>query len=72
MNPHAFRHTPLKRTCLPFHHPSETRKLNEESRKARTKPLSNALLLLLVLLLVIVLVLEAVSKRSERQARNLH
>ncbi len=23
LNPHAFRHTPLKRTCLPFHHPSE-------------------------------------------------
>src|SRR5207248_8851409 len=22
LNPHAFRHTPLKRTCLPFHHPS--------------------------------------------------
>ena len=22
MNPHAFRHTHLKRTCLPFHHPS--------------------------------------------------
>src|SRR6187549_665882 len=23
LNPHALRHTPLKRTCLPFHHPSE-------------------------------------------------
>ena len=22
LNPHALRHTPLKRTCLPFHHPS--------------------------------------------------
>lgn len=22
LNPHAFRHTPLKRTCLPFHHSS--------------------------------------------------
>ncbi len=22
LNPHAFRHAPLKRTCLPFHHPS--------------------------------------------------
>jgi hypothetical protein len=22
LNPYAFRHTPLKRTCLPFHHPS--------------------------------------------------
>ena len=30
LNPHALRHTPLKRTCLPFHHPSnwlETKKL---------------------------------------------
>src|SRR4029077_5704061 len=26
LNPHAFRHTPLKRTCLPFHHPSVERK----------------------------------------------
>jgi hypothetical protein len=26
LNPHAFRHTPLKRTCLPFHHPSESGK----------------------------------------------
>ena len=25
MNPHALRHTPLKRTCLPFHHPSRCR-----------------------------------------------
>ena len=25
LNPHAFRHTPLKRTCLPFHHPSVER-----------------------------------------------
>src|SRR5438132_13554981 len=25
LNPHAFRHTPLKRTCLPFHHPSFVR-----------------------------------------------
>src|SRR5207253_3487232 len=23
LNPHALRHTPLKRTCLPFHHPSD-------------------------------------------------
>src|SRR5438270_8710195 len=23
LNPHVFRHTPLKRTCLPFHHPSD-------------------------------------------------
>jgi hypothetical protein len=22
LNPHALRHAPLKRTCLPFHHPS--------------------------------------------------
>ena len=22
LNPHGLRHTPLKRTCLPFHHPS--------------------------------------------------
>src|SRR6187549_3345579 len=35
LNPHALRHTPLKRTCLPFHHPSERRKFNEERRKAR-------------------------------------
>ena len=26
LNPHAFRHTPLKRTCLPFHHPSVEKK----------------------------------------------
>src|SRR5215208_1443150 len=25
LNPQAFRHTPLKRTCLPFHHPSVER-----------------------------------------------
>src|SRR5689334_23050734 len=25
LNPHALRHTPLKRTCLPFHHPSGIR-----------------------------------------------
>ena len=29
LNPHALRHTPLKRTCLPFHHPSVGR-LNGE------------------------------------------
>ena len=23
MNPHVFRHMPLKHACLPFHHPSE-------------------------------------------------
>src|SRR6202790_1061250 len=28
LNPHAFRHTPLKRTCLPFHHPSEQEERN--------------------------------------------
>ena len=26
-NPHALRHAPLKRTCLPFHHPSEGREI---------------------------------------------
>ena len=26
LNPHALRHTPLKRTCLPFHHPSKAGK----------------------------------------------
>jgi hypothetical protein len=35
LNPHAFRHTPLKRTCLPFHHPSKSGKFNQEKRKAR-------------------------------------
>src|SRR5580700_7816961 len=28
LNPHAFRHTPLKRTCLPFHHPSDSKERN--------------------------------------------
>jgi hypothetical protein len=28
LNPHALRHTPLKRTCLPFHHPSDTKEGN--------------------------------------------
>ena len=28
LNPHALRHTPLKRTCLPFHHPSDTEEGN--------------------------------------------
>jgi hypothetical protein len=28
LNPHAFRHTPLKRTCLPFHHPSDSEERN--------------------------------------------
>ena len=47
LNPHAFRHTPLKRTCLPFHHPSGFWKLEDgkweiESRKrfCRAKVLS--------------------------------
>ena len=35
LNPHALRHTPLKRTCLPFHHPSDPAKFNQERRKAR-------------------------------------
>ena len=26
LNPHALRHAPLKRTCLPFHHPSKSDK----------------------------------------------
>ena len=39
LNPHAFRHTPLKRTCLPFHHPSESGKesLPLRDRRAREK-----------------------------------
>jgi hypothetical protein len=28
LNPHALRHTPLKRTCLPFHHPSDAEEGN--------------------------------------------
>jgi hypothetical protein len=28
LNPHALRHTPLKRTCLPFHHPSDSEERN--------------------------------------------
>ena len=28
LNPHALRHTPLKRTCLPFHHPSDSKERN--------------------------------------------
>jgi len=28
LNPHALRHTPLKRTCLPFHHPSDAEERN--------------------------------------------
>ena len=28
LNPHALRHTPLKRTCLPFHHPSDPEERN--------------------------------------------
>ena len=39
LNPHAFRHTPLKRTCLPFHHPSESGKRKfaaaESARKGK-------------------------------------
>ncbi len=39
MNPHALRHTPLKRTCLPFHHPSvvESEGLNLQRRKLSGK-----------------------------------
>jgi hypothetical protein len=39
LNPHAFRHTPLKRTCLPFHHPSASGKgsLPLRDRRARQK-----------------------------------
>src|SRR5712692_8681935 len=37
LNPHAFRHTPLKRTCLPFHHPSASANFNQERRKARSQ-----------------------------------
>src|SRR5438093_3625389 len=37
LNPHALRHTPLKRTCLPFHHPSASAKFNQEGRKARSQ-----------------------------------
>ena len=33
LNPHALRHTPLKRTCLPFHHPS----VGEANRDGRSK-----------------------------------
>jgi hypothetical protein len=32
LNPHALRHTPLKRTCLPFHHPSGTKPKMEDGR----------------------------------------
>lgn len=35
-NPHALRHAPLKRTCLPFHHPSF---LTKEGRE--NEPLAN-------------------------------
>src|SRR5438445_7631356 len=31
LNPHAFRHTPLKRTCLPFHHPSVCARANSSA-----------------------------------------
>ena len=31
LNPHALRHTPLKRTCLPFHHPSKVSESKEKS-----------------------------------------
>src|SRR5205814_6882291 len=38
LNPHAFRHTPLKRTCLPFHHPSFVR---ERQTFRRRQPLAS-------------------------------
>jgi hypothetical protein len=45
LNPHALRHTPLKRTCLPFHHPS-TWRVNGKSlmwpRKSCLPPLKCA------------------------------
>src|ERR1700682_6751806 len=35
LNPHAFRHTPLKRTCLPFHHPSPECSMQREMSRRR-------------------------------------
>ncbi len=32
LNPHALRHTPLKRTCLPFHHPSRVSGISTRRR----------------------------------------
>ena len=35
LNPHAFRHTPLKRTCLPFHHPSGAGKIESGTQESK-------------------------------------
>src|SRR4051812_18392070 len=37
LNPHAFRHTPLKRTCLPFHHPSRRKITLKRTRRPATR-----------------------------------
>src|SRR5438874_12352635 len=37
LNPHAFRHTPLKRTCLPFHHPSVVWKIEDGRWEMRSR-----------------------------------
>ena len=60
MNPHALRHTPLKRTCLPFHHPSVWR-VNGKSPMVPRKFLVCQAGLSLMLLLVIV-----IEKRQDR------
>jgi hypothetical protein len=50
LNPHALRHTPLKRTCLPFHHPS-ARVQNLESGKQESKKPDRLPKLVLVLVI---------------------
>ena len=59
LNPHAFRHTPLKRTCLPFHHPSK-RNRDWRSVNVRWHPICRKgfVSLALVLTLVIVVVID--------------
>jgi hypothetical protein len=53
LNPHAFRHTPLKRTCLPFHHPSRVRK-NEAGTQESKKGILFILMSLLMILLELI------------------
>ncbi len=48
MNPHALRHTPLKRTCLPFHHPSDGEARIEDGKWKMAARKSDLVLLLVL------------------------
>jgi len=53
LNPHAFRHTPLKRTCLPFHHPSFLVRASKLPAVRSSWQVSFLFLLMLMLVIVI-------------------